>query len=361
MKGLIRIFGFSPFVYSMIKPIDGKKEGVEWKAGWVVNQQILEKLKIITQEEQEILNGKQEINSDIYMSSQGNQIDNKKLLDSGKLIQIRPHTRFIHFPAHTHNFVEVVYMYEGTTRHVVNGTDLTLEKGELLFLNQNAIQEIYPAGENDIAVNFIILPEFFEQSLKMMGQEENLIRDFIISCLKSHDDRNGYLHFKVADVLPVQNLVENLIWTIMNDQQNKRSINQFTMGLLFLQLVNHTDRITTGTNHEQELLFQVLRYIEENYRDGELKQLADLLKYDMLWLSRMIKRLTGSTYTELVKRKRLNQACFLLTNTKISIADIGASIGYENLSYFHRIFNERFGASPRQFRMGEKKKDWGST
>lgn len=54
-------------------------------------------------------------------------------------------------------------MCQGTTTHIVNGNQVVLEQGDLLFLNQNAVQEILPAGEYDIAVNFIVLPEFLTQ------------------------------------------------------------------------------------------------------------------------------------------------------------------------------------------------------
>ena len=83
-------------------------------------------------------------------------IDSKKLLQKGKLIQVRPHTRFVHFPKHTHNYIEVIYMCQGRTTHIINGTEVILEAGDLLFLNQNAVQEILPAGRDDIAVNFIV-------------------------------------------------------------------------------------------------------------------------------------------------------------------------------------------------------------
>jgi AraC family L-rhamnose operon regulatory protein RhaS len=320
-----------------------------------MDKKLIDELRKITNEEQEILKGNTEVNKRIYMNSSTMVVDSKKLLDSGRLIQVRPHTRFIHFPAHIHNFVEVVYMCEGSTHHIVNGNDVILNKGELLFLNQNATQEIMPALENDIAVNFIILPEFFDQSLKMIGDEKSLIRDFLISCLKNNDKQIGYLHFKTAEVLPIQNLIENLVWTIMNGQ-DMRSINQVTMGLLFLQLINHTDKVITGSNYEQDLLFSVFRYIEENYRDGELSSLADIMHCDMLWLSRMIKKLTGSTYTELIQKKRLDQAAFLLSGTNISIEGIGCNVGYENKSYFYRIFKENYGVTPREYRISRRTK-----
>lgn len=332
-----------------------------------MDSRIYEQLKQITEEEAEILRGRSEIDRGRYMNitvpsvgeAAGNllrsplDLDSKRLLDSGKLIQIRPHTRFIHFPRHTHNYVEVIYMCSGQTVHIVNGDKVVLQQGELLFLSQKAVQEIQPAREEDVAVNFIILPEFFDQALYMIGGEDNLIRKFIVGCLRGAESDIGYLHFKVADVLPIQNLVENLIWTIMNNQQNKRSINQFTMGLLFLQLVNYTDKVEVGKDHfDQELMLSVYRFIEERYKDGELSELAKDLGFDLYWLSRRIKKLSGQTYTELLQTKRLAQAQFLLQNTNLAVADIGRAVGYDNLSYFHRIFREKYGDSPKKWRKG---------
>lgn len=316
-----------------------------------MNADLLKQLETITPEEQDILNGNKEIKKELYMDSASMVIDKKKFLNYGKLIQIRKHTRFVHFPKHTHNYVEVIYMCEGETHHMINGDEVILKSGELLFLNQNASQEIMPAGVHDIAINFIILPEFFDQALLMIGEEENLIRDFIIGCLRGEDQQVSYLHFKIADVLPIQNLVENLIWTIMNSQQNKRSINQITMGLLFLQLMNHTDKVTVGNNRSnQEFLLTILRFVEEHYKDGQLTDLAEELHYDLYSLSRLIKKVTNKTYTEMVQNKRLNQAAYLLTSTKLPVADIGLAVGYDNLSYFHRIFREKYGLSPKKFR-----------
>ena len=298
--------------------------------------ELLETLREITPEEQRIIDGKNEIERELYVSSEENTFDAKKLLEKGKLITVRPHTRFVHFPAHTHNYVEVIYMCAGSTRHIVNGNEVLL------------------AGKEDIAVNFIILPEFFDDALRMMEAEENMLRRFVIDCLRGNSQSAAYLHFKVADVLPVQNLVENLIWTIRNKQPNKRSINQVTMGLLFLQLVNHIDRVETdGGDESGRLIMTVLSYIEEHYRDGELSELAGELHYDLYWLSREIKRRTGATYTELVQEKRLSQAAYLLTNTAMSVMDIGLAVGYENMSYFHRIFQKKYGTTPRKYRVRE--------
>lgn len=316
-----------------------------------MRQDIIEQLKKITPEEQEILDGRTDVDTAIYNLNASMVVDCQKLLERGKLIELRPHTRFIHFPKHTHNYVEVVYMCSGKTTHIINQTRVELNAGELLFLSQDAVQEILPAAVDDIAVNFIILPEFFDRSLAMIGAENNLIRTFLTDCLRNRSGQVSFLHFKVADVLPVQNLVENLIWMLLHRQPNKRSMNQTTMGLLFLHLINFTDKVDIGQDHlEQELTFAVLSYIEEHYRDGELSALAASLHYDLYWLSRLIKNTTGRTYTELLQEKRLSQAAWLLNTTTLSITDIGLDVGYSNFSYFYKIFRQKFGCSPKDYR-----------
>lgn len=317
-----------------------------------MNPSLLHELGVVTEEELKILNGSASIDQTLYSDNKELVVDCKKLLNSGKLIQVRPHTRFIHFPKHKHNYIEMIYMCSGSTTHIVNGTTITLNCGELLILSQNAVQEILPASKEDIALNFIILPEFFDQSLSMMGTEKNLIRDFIIGCLKFSTSSLPFLHFKVSSVLPIQNLVENLAWTIVNNIQNKRLMNQITMGLLFLQLMNHTDKIDVGKNsYDQEILMVVLQYIEEHYKDGELTLLAAQTGCELTYLSKLIKKITGSTYTELVQQKRLNQACYLLKTTRLPIIDISLSVGYDNFSYFHRLFKQTYGVSPRTYRI----------
>lgn len=315
----------------------------------MINQEIINRLSSITAEEQRILSGNETIDRELYMANDNNIINSKKLLEEGKLITIRPHTRFVHFPKHTHDYIEVVYMCKGKTVHIVNDVEITLCEGELLFLGKNSPHEILKAEKDDIAVNFIILPSFFDTSLVMLGEEDSPLRKFILSSLKNKDEATGYLHFKVNNILPVQNLIENLLHTLIYDTPNKRRINQTTMGLLMLQLLNHTDKLAYESA-EDALIGKIFLYIEENYREGSLSELSKLLHYDFFKLSRAIKLRTGKNYTELVQEKRLSQAAFLLKNTRIKISEISASVGYENESYFHRIFTSKYETTPKKFR-----------
>ncbi len=313
-----------------------------------MNELLLQKLSTVSPEEQRLLAGQSEIQRSIYMDADSDVIDAGKLLSIGRLIDLRPHTRFAHFPEHSHNYVEVVYMCRGTTTHIVNGKPLRLRQGELLFLGQGARQEILPAGAEDVAVNFIILPQFFDRALEMLEEGETPLRKFIVDSLRG--DNANCLYFQVTDVPEIQNLVENLIWTLTGGSfSNRRSVCQTTMGLLFMQLLNYTDRLVSQSAGE-EAIVRVLRYIEENYRDGSLTEIAGALHYDLSWLSREIRRQTGKTYKELLQEKRLTQAAYFLTHTDLRVDEIGEAVGYSNLSFFHRIFREKYGTSPKKYR-----------
>jgi len=314
-----------------------------------VNREILDKLIPLTEEEKKLISGRKEINRVLYMESGKNVINSKKLLEQGKLITIRPHTRFVHFPPHVHDYIEVVYMCCGTTRHIINGDTIDLKEGELLFLSRNATQEIMPAGKYDIAVNFIVMPQFFDRTLAMLTNEETPIKSFLTDCLKNTDSSTPYLYFKVSDVLPIRNLVENLVWNLIYKEPNKRQINQNTMGLLFLLLLNYTERLEYK-NKDDELIINVLRYVEENYVNGSLTELAESLHYEFAWLSREIKNRTGKNYTRLVQERRLAQAEFLIKNSDIKISEIARQTGYDNISYFHRLFNKTYKMTPKKYR-----------
>ena len=314
-----------------------------------MDREILTYLQTITAEEQTILDGSKTIDRELYMQGRSNTVNAEKLLAAGKLITVRPHTRFIHFPEHTHDYVEVVYMCSGETVHIVNGKTIRLQEGELLFLGQRARHEVLKAQKTDVAVNFIVLPQFFSETLSAIGEEATPLRRFLVDCLFGQNIGPGYLHFQVREDLPVQNLVENLLLTLLDNTPNRRKTSQMTMTLLFLQLLGHTDKL--AWEEQEEVILKLLRYVEDHYADGSLTEAAELLHCDISGLSRLVRSRTGKTYTELVQDKRLTQAAFLLRSTDRKVDDIAQTVGYENISYFHRIFRSAYGMSPRHYRI----------
>ena len=66
---------------------------------------------------------------------------------------------------------------------------------------------------------------------------------------------------------------------------------------------------------------------------------------------------TGFNFKELLQRKRLNKAVELMCETDLPVSDIIAAVGYENNSYFHRVFKEHYHMTPRAFRVKNSEKE----
>ena len=328
------------------------------KGAGYMQQALLDQLRKITEEERKILDGEAEVDKDLYTSGRDFTVDSRKMLKEGRLIAVRTHTRFVYFPAHRHNFVEVLYVCEGSLTNIIDGKKVVVNKGELLFLNQFTKHEILKAGQNDIAINFMVLPEFFDVAYSMTGND-NMLADFLVNVLRQDEERGEYLHFKVAEVLQIQNLLENIIYSLVTGRGNQNKINQTTMGLIFLYLMDSVQYVEMRLPNQYENMISMttLDYIEQKYRTATLTELCTRLHLPMHVLSKMIKKSTGFNFKELLQRKRLNKAVELMCETDLPISDIIAAVGYENNSYFHRVFKEHYHMTPRVFRVKNSEKE----
>jgi AraC-like DNA-binding protein/mannose-6-phosphate isomerase-like protein (cupin superfamily) len=311
-----------------------------------MNQDLLNSLRLLTEEEKELLNGcglKQER----YTYGKLFEVDSRKLLRQGQLIDIRTHTRFVSFPKHTHDYIEILYMCSGSTLHIINDTELKLETGDVLFIGKGCWHEVMPAGMDDIGVNFIVMPEFFHTAFDMM-EGRSILSDFIIDNLTGRCSKIPYLHFHVADVLPVQNLLENLVWSLHSGFPGQRE-DEITMGLLFLQLMRCTGR-TQDVANRSRFAMEVLHYIDESYENATVTELAARMCRPGYWVSREVKAEFGMPFKDLLQKKRFREALSCLTETRLPVCEIAASVGYENTSYFFRRFREKYGISPTEYR-----------
>ncbi len=313
---------------------------------------LLRLLSEITEEEQKILDGSS-LDMGLYSDDRRDAVEAAKVVGDARPISIRSHTRFTAFPRHRHDFVEIMYVCQGEITHLVGGKAIHVRAGELIFFGRNTWHEILPAGKKDIGVNFIVRPAFFRTAFDMM-EEQNILSDFIIASLAGEGAADEYLYFSVADKLPVQNLVENLVYSLCHPDDAGMRLNEVTMGLLFLYLMRLTDCAQTGGDAPRALALRALRYIDESYGAATLRQFARDNGVPEYTASRVVKGQLGSSFQQLLQDKRFAAARQLLRGSSLSVAEIIAAVGYENTSYFYRVFRERTGMSPQEYRKGPK-------
>lgn len=325
-----------------------------------MNKLILEKLSQITEEERLILNGGA-VDKSIYTDGEEFTVKSSKILGYERFIEMRPHTRFTKFPKHKHNYIEMIYNCKGKTYHVVNGSDeIVLNEGEILLLGTDAVHEVGFANTDDIAVNFIIKPEFFSSTVNGVGYG-NAIYNLILSELSKGGE--SFIRFDVKNILPAKNLIENLIWSFIFNDENSNALQNMTMGLLFAELTERAGVVSKSyvSSYEQDLILKVVNYVESSYKDAKLLTIADKLKVSVVYLSKLVKNNTGKTFKDLLQEKRMNEAEKLISNTKIPITEIIFSVGYENTNFFYKMFTEKFGCTPKEYRkntLTREKKIW---
>lgn len=319
-----------------------------------MRKELIDELLIPSFEEEKYLNG-EAVDHKLYTDSSINQIDIKHLLEEGKLVTVRKHTRFVDFDLHSHNYVEMMYVVQGSIIHIIDGKKVELRKGDFLLLNQGMSHSILRANYDDIGINFICLPEFFSLPLSML-QEKNVLAKFITLTFQNNT-MPYYLLFRLKENKQIENLMENMIDSMLHKYPNEDTINQYSMGLVFLYLLNHLQDLSSSSSltYRQALVQVILEEISSNYKNCNLSSIAKDSHQSLVSLSKMIKQETGHTFLELLQEERFKHACKMLENTSLSIEDIALAVGYENQSYFFRQFKKRFNMTPRQYRQMENK------
>lgn len=102
-----------------------------------------------------------------------------------------------------------------------------------------------------------------------------------------------------------------------------------------------------GETVSREALVQAaLQEITQNYREASLSNVARTYGVSLAYVSECVRAQTGKTYKELLQKHRMETAARLLRRSDLNIQQIITQVGYENTSYFYRLFHERYGQSP---------------
>ncbi len=105
------------------------------------------------------------------------------------------------------------------------------------------------------------------------------------------------------------------------------------------------------TDRSGQLVQNLRQYADTNYRyEISLSQLAEMFHYNEKYIGRIFKNEMGISFRQYVNRRRLDYAKKLLATTDVPILDIALRSGFNNVTYFNRVFKECYGVPPTECR-----------
>lgn len=114
--------------------------------------------------------------------------------------------------------------------------------------------------------------------------------------------------------------------------------------------VNKLEELASKDGVKDARMIEIMNYIQANYIDITLDDLAEKFYLSKPYLSKYIKEKSGMTFGDLVKKIRLKKARALLKSSNMTVENIALTVGYQNVEHFNRLFKKAYNMTPMQFR-----------
>lgn len=259
---------------------------------------------------------------------------------------------------HTHDFIEIEYIWCGRGVQVVNGREHSVEKGDMVFLNFGDRHSFYPEEELGI-LNCIINPEFVSSQLVNSANAMDILS--LVAFKDFAGDIDCFLpgiRFAGTELLEIEKLLEFMKAEFDIKAPGYMTALKAYMDILLIKIFRTIKSAGEGSvyNDMGKIAPTVLKFIEDNYsRKITLKELAQYGFYNPSYFSRIFKECYGKTVTEYINEKRLEAAMRLIGETDLTIENVSLQIGYNDKKQFYKLFREATGSTPEKYRLSLKK------
>lgn len=263
------------------------------------------------------------------------------------------HARFSYTPFHIHDFVELNYVYRGQITMIINDKTVVLNEGDVCLLDTEVCHRILETGEEDILINFLINKDYFSFNILKRLRSNSIISNFVVDAISETQSHNQYIVFYTRKSSLLRDAVEGLLCNYYDFAGYSVDIISSYLIIVFYELlkVHQEEQSSKYTRTDAHYILDILNYIDKNYSDCSLAEVAEVFGYNTSYLSRYIKKHTGMSFIKLIQDIRMKKACIMLENSSIPVEAISLSIGYKNVSFFYRKFFQAYGVSPNEYRI----------
>lgn len=262
----------------------------------------------------------------------------------------------ISMPFHRNSHIEICYVYKGELTLKIEDHMVVLPEKSAIMMDKRLLH------------SECIKPNNGENIILFLGVSDALVRTFMYP-LKAHSksfirrallNEGDFGSYFVVDLKQEAQQFEYSLLSALKELQNKQpGYKNIVLGYyarMYDYLLGRHDQVNIHERSEakQHLLHDVLRYIEFNLIAVTLEDLSNEFQFSKDYFNRLIKNMTGSTFSDYLKEIRLNKAMQLLAETDIDVDKIALEVGYNNKSFFYSLFREKLNMTPSEYRKQTK-------
>lgn len=271
------------------------------------------------------------------------------------------HTNFSDLKIHTHDFIEIVYVYDGKGYHIYNDITYPVSKGELYIINSRIPHCFYPTDKSNsehlVVYNLCFLPEFIS-SINIHLPILVELTDIMLYKSLYPDEIIYSPDLKLSGSMrtEIEQLYEKMYLEFTSKGINYVELLRLSLCELLLKIhrfyqQNHASPESAVIKYRHQLIPDCIQYLRENYsKKVTIEELSNNFFLSKSYLSSLFKKATGSGVVEYLQHIRIERACELLTNTTLSITEISTQVGYTDYRFFNKSFKKITGVTAHEYR-----------
>lgn len=244
---------------------------------------------------------------------------------------------------HWHTNIEIIRILEGNAVIQLNDRKYDAHPGDVLFVNSEVVHSALP--ENCVYECLVFDPHFLAINSEFEEFVTHIVNHYIFIKEYSHNEK-------------IKRITNNL-FDAMKEGKNKFTVTGLLYSL-FGEIISckyFDEKLFTENENAKNLykLKKVLNYIRKSYsKQITLKDMAAVANVSPKYFCSFFKTMTAKTPFEYLNSYRVEKAAAKLLASDSSVTDIAYSCGFNDLSYFIKVFKDTKGISPKKFR-GDKK------
>lgn len=266
------------------------------------------------------------------------------VIDNNEKIGIRLHGSIERTPQkdcsielHRHEFYEIEYTLSGTGIQIINGIEVPVKRGDVLFFDIGDTHSYYPI-KDFVVVNCIFYPDFLEKDIKQK----------LLDVAKA-DDSMPYniIHLTGLEMIEFEEILKKIEYELEHKQMEYMIAVRGYFNLMLASLIRAG--LFNKKNHDYKIA-NIIQYVNTNWNNISLSDLAKQCGYSPAYLSLLFKKSTGMSVTKYINQKRIREAIRLLETTDKTVEDICQEVGYRDKKHFYNLFEQFTGTTPNRLR-----------